>query len=157
MDKQLADRKTSQPVGVKSAGCIFKNPSGESAGRLIDSLGLKGRGVGGARVSEVHANFFVHDGRATTADVLALIEEIKEKVYQATSIELEEGGPAVGVREASEAEYNPVRALLEEARPSSACLKKGGLGGAAMDGSSHRARDSRRNGVLDRRGGGASS
>jgi UDP-N-acetylmuramate dehydrogenase len=90
MDKQLADRKTSQPVGVKSAGCIFKNPSGESAGRLIDSLGLKGRGVGGARVSEVHANFFVHDGRATTADVLALIEEIKEKVYQATSIELEE-------------------------------------------------------------------
>ncbi len=90
MEKQLADRKTNQPVGVKSAGCIFKNPSGDSAGRIIDSLGLKGRRVNDARVSDVHANFFVHDGRATTADVLALIEEVKEKVYQATSIELEE-------------------------------------------------------------------
>ena len=90
MEKQLADRKTNQPVGVKSAGCIFKNPSGDSAGRIIDSLGLKGRRVNGARVSEVHANFFVHDGTATTADVLALIEQIKERVHQATSIELEE-------------------------------------------------------------------
>jgi UDP-N-acetylmuramate dehydrogenase len=90
MEKQMVIRKTSQPVGVKSAGCIFKNPSGDSAGRVIDGLGLKGHRVGGARVSEVHANFFVHDGKATTADVLALIEEIKEKVYRATSIELDE-------------------------------------------------------------------
>jgi UDP-N-acetylmuramate dehydrogenase len=90
MEKQLVDRKTSQPVGVKSAGCIFKNPEGDSAGRIIDSLGLKGYRVGGARVSEVHANFIVHDGGARASDVLSLIEEIKGKVYQATSIELEE-------------------------------------------------------------------
>jgi len=90
MDKQMTVRRTSQPVGVKSAGCIFKNPAGESAGRLIDSLGLKGFRVGGARISEVHANFIVHDGKATTLDVLTLIEQVKEKVLQETSVELVE-------------------------------------------------------------------
>jgi UDP-N-acetylmuramate dehydrogenase len=90
MDKQMTVRRSSQPVGVKSAGCIFKNPSGDSAGRLIDSLGMKGFCVGGARVSEVHANFIVHDGKATTLDVLTLIEQIKEKVLRETSIELVE-------------------------------------------------------------------
>jgi len=83
-------RRTGQPVGVKSAGCIFKNPQGESAGRIIDALGLKGLRVGGARVSEVHANFIVHEGEATASDVLALIEQIKEKVFRETSIELQE-------------------------------------------------------------------
>jgi UDP-N-acetylmuramate dehydrogenase len=89
MERQLEDRKTSQPVGVKSAGCIFKNPPGDSAGRIIDELGLKGLRIGGARVSEVHANFIVHDGDARTEDVFALIEEIQERVCQTTSIELE--------------------------------------------------------------------
>lgn len=90
VEKHMAERKASQPVGVKSAGCIFKNPSGESAGRLIDALGLKGLSVGGARVSEVHANFIVHDGAASAADVFALIEEIKSRVYRSAGIELEE-------------------------------------------------------------------
>ncbi|MGH9461062.1 MAG: UDP-N-acetylmuramate dehydrogenase, partial [Vicinamibacteria bacterium] len=90
MDKQMTVRRTSQPVGVKSAGCIFKNPIGDSAGRLIESLGMKGFRVGGARVSEVHANFIVHDGKATTLDVLTLVEQIKEKVLRETSIELVE-------------------------------------------------------------------
>jgi UDP-N-acetylmuramate dehydrogenase len=90
MDRQMTVRRTSQPVGVKSAGCIFKNPTGDSAGRLIDSLGMKGFRVGGARVSEVHANFIVHDGKATTLDVLTLIEQIKEKVLRETSVELVE-------------------------------------------------------------------
>ncbi len=90
MDQHMNHRKTTQPVGVKSAGCIFKNPLGDSAGRIIDEAGLKGLRSGGARVSAVHANFIVHDGDATTADVFALIDEVRERVQRSTSIELEE-------------------------------------------------------------------
>jgi UDP-N-acetylmuramate dehydrogenase len=89
MNEHMRFRKETQPVGVKSAGCIFKNPEGESAGRLIDRSGLKGFRVGGARVSEVHANFIVHEGRARTADVLALIDAVKERVLRQASILLE--------------------------------------------------------------------
>ena len=89
MNEHMRFRKETQPVGVKSAGCIFKNPEGDSAGRLIDRAGLKGFSVGGARVSEVHANFIVHEGRAKTRDVLALIEAVREKVLETTSILLE--------------------------------------------------------------------
>lgn len=89
MNQHMRFRKETQPVGVKSAGCIFKNPPGDSAGRLIDRAGLKGFAVGGARVSEVHANFIVHEGRARTKDVLALIEAVREKVLEETSILLE--------------------------------------------------------------------
>ncbi|MFQ5790670.1 MAG: UDP-N-acetylmuramate dehydrogenase [Acidobacteriota bacterium] len=90
MDREMVTRKTTQPVGVKSAGCIFKNPSGDSAGRVIEAVGLKGLRVGGVRVSEVHANFMVHDGQAQARDVLVLIEKVKERVYRGTGIELEE-------------------------------------------------------------------
>jgi UDP-N-acetylmuramate dehydrogenase len=89
MNEHMRFRKETQPVGVKSAGCIFKNPAGDSAGRLIDRAGLKGFSVGTARVSEVHANFIVHEGRARTQDVLALIEAVREKVREETSILLE--------------------------------------------------------------------
>jgi UDP-N-acetylmuramate dehydrogenase len=89
MNEHMRFRKETQPVGVKSAGCIFKNPPGDSAGRIIDRAGLKGFSVGGARVSEVHANFIVHEGRATTKDVLALIEAVRERVLRETSILLE--------------------------------------------------------------------
>ncbi len=89
MNEHMRFRKETQPVGVKSAGCIFKNPAGDSAGRLIDRAGLKGFSVGGARVSEVHANFIVHEGRAKTRDVLALIEAVRERVLEKTSILLE--------------------------------------------------------------------
>jgi UDP-N-acetylmuramate dehydrogenase len=89
MNEHMRFRKETQPVGVKSAGCIFKNPEGDSAGRLIDRAGLKGFSVGGARVSEVHANFIVHEGRAKTSDVLALIEAVRERVLDKTSILLE--------------------------------------------------------------------
>jgi UDP-N-acetylmuramate dehydrogenase len=89
MNQHMRFRKETQPVGVKSAGCIFKNPEGDSAGRLIDRAGLKGFSVGGARVSEVHANFIVHEGRSRTKDVLALIEAVREKVLRETSILLE--------------------------------------------------------------------
>jgi UDP-N-acetylmuramate dehydrogenase len=90
MNRMLEERKTTQPVGVKSAGCIFKNPPGVSAGRIIDGLGLKGLRKAGARVSEVHANFIVHDGDARATDVAALIDEIRDRVFRATAIELEE-------------------------------------------------------------------
>ncbi|MGH9388571.1 MAG: UDP-N-acetylmuramate dehydrogenase [Vicinamibacteria bacterium] len=89
MNGHMRFRKETQPVGVKSAGCIFKNPAGDSAGRLIDRAGLKGFSVGGARVSEVHANFIVHEGRARTKDVLALIEAVREKVLRETTVLLE--------------------------------------------------------------------
>lgn len=90
MNRHMRVRKTTQPVGVKSAGCIFKNPEADSAGRIIDSLGLKGFRVGGVRISEVHANFIVHDGATRMADVVSLIEQVKEKVYRETRVVLEE-------------------------------------------------------------------
>ena len=68
---------------------MFKNPPGESAGRIIDSLGLKGTTVGGAKVSELHANFIVNSGGATAADVVALIELIRGRVAEKTGTQLE--------------------------------------------------------------------
>jgi UDP-N-acetylmuramate dehydrogenase len=82
-------RRSSQPLGQKSAGCIFKNPPGASAGRMIDDLGLKGLSVGDARVSERHANFFVNAGKASAKDMLALIADVRERVRSAFSVELE--------------------------------------------------------------------
>jgi UDP-N-acetylmuramate dehydrogenase len=82
-------RRASQPLGQKSAGCIFKNPPGASAGRMIDELGLKGLSVGDARVSDRHANFFVNAGKAGAADMLALIADVRERVHQAYGFELE--------------------------------------------------------------------
>lgn len=82
-------RRSSQPLGQKSAGCIFKNPPGGSAGRMIDELGLKGFSHGDARVSERHANFFVNAGQASAADMLALIADVRERVQRAYGVTLE--------------------------------------------------------------------
>jgi UDP-N-acetylmuramate dehydrogenase len=82
-------RRSSQPLGQKSAGCIFKNPPGASAGRMIDELGLKGRHVGDARVSDRHANFFLNAGKASAKDMLTLIAEVRDRVHDAFSVELE--------------------------------------------------------------------
>jgi UDP-N-acetylmuramate dehydrogenase len=82
-------RRSSQPLGQKSAGCIFKNPPGASAGRMIDELGLKGHSVGDARVSDRHANFFVNAGRASAGDMLTLIVEVRERVREAYGVGLE--------------------------------------------------------------------
>jgi UDP-N-acetylmuramate dehydrogenase len=82
-------RRSSQPLGQKSAGCIFKNPPGASAGRMIDELGLKGRHVGDARVSDRHANFFVNAGKASAKDMLTLIADVRGRVRSAFSVELE--------------------------------------------------------------------
>jgi UDP-N-acetylmuramate dehydrogenase len=82
-------RRASQPMGQKSAGCIFKNPPGASAGRMIDELGLKGFSVGDARVSDRHANFFVNAGQASASEMLALIADVRERVRVAYGITLE--------------------------------------------------------------------
>ncbi len=83
-------RRASQPVNEKSAGCIFKNPPGLSAGKMIDELGMKGTRVGGAVVSERHANFLVNRFEARASDILRLISLIRERVLQAYGVELEE-------------------------------------------------------------------
>jgi UDP-N-acetylmuramate dehydrogenase len=83
-------RRASQPLNQKSAGCIFKNPPGGSAGRMIDELGLKGHSVGDARVSDRHANFFVNAGHATAKDMLALIDDVRRRVRERYGVELEE-------------------------------------------------------------------
>lgn len=82
-------RRASQPLGQKSAGCIFKNPPGASAGRMIDELGLKGFSVGDARVSDRHANFFVNAGKASAKDMLSLIADVRERVEKAYGVKLE--------------------------------------------------------------------
>jgi UDP-N-acetylmuramate dehydrogenase len=87
--RAIADkRRTSQPGG-RNAGCVFKNPSEGHAGRTIDALGLKGRRRGNAVVSPRHANFVVNEGGATAADVLGLIDEVREQVRAETGVELE--------------------------------------------------------------------
>ncbi|MGE5603456.1 MAG: UDP-N-acetylmuramate dehydrogenase [Nitrososphaerales archaeon] len=86
-DEHLAKRRATQPV-EPSAGSIFRNPPGDHAGRLIESLGLKGQRIGGAQVSLRHANFIVNVGNATAADVAALINLLREQVYQARGVRL---------------------------------------------------------------------
>lgn len=86
-DEYLARRRATQPV-EPSAGSIFRNPPGDHAGRLIESLGLKGHQVGGAQVSPRHANFIVNADNATAADVAALINLLRERVHEATGITL---------------------------------------------------------------------
>lgn len=82
-------RKNTQPYGEKSAGCIFRNPKEGHAGALIDKSALKGTKIGGAKISEIHANFIVNDENATAKDVLELIENIKKQVKNHTGIDLE--------------------------------------------------------------------
>lgn len=94
--ESLAKRRSGQPIAA-SAGCIFKNPSEIPAGRLIEELGLKNFSVGHARVSEIHANFIVNDGGATSEDVLALIKEIQTAAQRTRGIELETEVQITGV------------------------------------------------------------
>jgi UDP-N-acetylmuramate dehydrogenase len=82
-------KKESQPMAAHSAGCVFRNPPGESAGRLIDQAGLKGTSIGRARVSEVHGNFIVADAGATSAEVLTLVDHVRNTVLAHKGIKLE--------------------------------------------------------------------
>ncbi len=83
------DKKASQPLAEKSAGCIFKNPPGHSAGALIDQAGLKGTRVGNASISDVHANFIVADRATRSSDILTLIDIVRERVHDRFGIDLE--------------------------------------------------------------------
>jgi len=82
-------RRATQPVEQRSLGSTFKNPPGDSAGRLIDACGLKGLRIGGAQVSPKHANFIVNLGGASANDVLALMAEMRDRVQERFGIELE--------------------------------------------------------------------
>lgn len=89
MDKWLALRRRNQPLSLPSAGCIFKNPEGDSARRLIAVAGMRGRRVGGAQVSRKHANFIVNYGGARAADVRRLMELVSGAVLRKCGIGLE--------------------------------------------------------------------
>ncbi|MGB8354222.1 MAG: UDP-N-acetylmuramate--L-alanine ligase [Chthoniobacteraceae bacterium] len=95
LQESMNKRRSSQPK-ESSAGCIFKNPGSCPAGKLVDELGLKNLTVGKARVSEVHGNFIVNDGRATASDVLALIDKIKAVALKERGIHLDTEVQIVG-------------------------------------------------------------
>lgn len=85
----LTARRQSQDLHLPNAGCVFKNPRGRSAGKLIDLCGLKGRVIGKARISDKHANFILNKGGAKAKDVLGLMKLIKGKVKNKFNIALE--------------------------------------------------------------------
>jgi UDP-N-acetylmuramate dehydrogenase len=88
MERTAAERKGKTPWG-SSCGSVFKNPPRESAGRLIEAAGLKGTRVGAAEIAQKHANYIVNLGGASSADVLGLIEIVRERVFKEFGIQLE--------------------------------------------------------------------
>jgi len=84
----LARRKATQPIGEWSCGSVFTNPPGDHAARLIDTAGLKGHRIGGARVSQMHANFIVNDGTASAADIEQLIQHVLATVQRVHGVQL---------------------------------------------------------------------
>lgn len=80
LDRWLVTRSESQPLGPPSSGCVFRNPEGDYAGRLIDAAGAKGLRVGGAVVSDRHANYILNTGGATAQEVLALVARVRSRV-----------------------------------------------------------------------------
>jgi len=85
----LQYRKDTQPLALPSAGCVFRNPPRDSAGRLVERAGLKGARVGDAQVSEKHANFVVNVGKARAKDVLDLIKKVRREVRRQTGVSLD--------------------------------------------------------------------
>jgi UDP-N-acetylmuramate dehydrogenase len=88
MDEMLDRRKKTQPLGLPSCGSVFRNPPGDYAARLIEQAGLKGFSIGGAEVSEKHANFIINRADATATDVEELIEHVRQKVIEVHGVEL---------------------------------------------------------------------
>lgn len=86
----ISYRQKTQPYGEKSAGCVFRNPQGGSAGALIDSCGLKGTNCNGAEVSTLHANFLINKEESTSKDFKELIKQVTEAVKQQTGVQLEQ-------------------------------------------------------------------
>ncbi|GFK93549.1 UDP-N-acetylenolpyruvoylglucosamine reductase [Fundidesulfovibrio magnetotacticus] len=88
-DATLARKKASQPVSAATCGCVFKNPEGESAGRMLDELGFKGKSLGGMCFSPMHANFLVNEGRGSATAALELINRARASVWERFGVELE--------------------------------------------------------------------
>ena len=88
IEERKKRRIETQPLEFPSAGSVFRNPEGDFAGRLIEELGYKGKSIGGAKVSEKHANFIINSGNATGEEIKKLICEIKDKVKEKYNIEL---------------------------------------------------------------------
>ncbi len=84
----LERRNSSQPIGQPSCGSVFRNPPGDHAARLIEAAGLKGTVIGGAQVSEKHANFIINRGDATAMDIEAMIQQVRKQVQAASGVEL---------------------------------------------------------------------
>lgn len=89
MRDYIEKKRKSQPLRAHSAGCVFKNPEGTSAGYLIDKAGLKGTKVGDIIISSVHANYFVNTGKGNSRDFLKLMNITKERVFKVFNLELE--------------------------------------------------------------------
>jgi UDP-N-acetylmuramate dehydrogenase len=87
--QRLKAKKATQPLALASAGCVWKNPPGDAAGRLIEEAGLKGKRIGGAEISPTHANFIVNRADAAAADVLALMDVTRERVHARSGVLLE--------------------------------------------------------------------
>lgn len=85
----LRKKRQTQPLGEYSAGCVFKNPEGYSAGYLIEKAGLKGFRVGDILVSPIHANYFINVGKGKSDDFLKLMDIVRERVLKVFSVELE--------------------------------------------------------------------
>jgi UDP-N-acetylmuramate dehydrogenase len=88
MNELFKRKSAAQPLRAHSAGCFFCNPDGDSAGRLVDSAGLKGFRVGGAEVSMKHANFLINRGNATASDVMELVRQVRDAVLRRFNVEL---------------------------------------------------------------------
>ncbi len=106
IDKILSKRLKTQPIGENSAGCIFKNPGKNHAGKLIESVGLKGYSIGGAQISQKHANFIINNGSACAGDILQLISLIKKRVWEEKGFCLEEEVIIIGEEKLSQKQKN---------------------------------------------------
>ncbi len=89
MDEVLSQRRATQPIELPNAGCVFKNPAGDAAGRMIEACGLKGQKLGGAQISDKHANFVVNVGGAKASDVLGLMDQARQAVREKFGVELQ--------------------------------------------------------------------
>jgi UDP-N-acetylmuramate dehydrogenase len=102
VERLLERRAQTQPLSVPSCGSVFVNPTGDFAGRLIESAGLKGHRIGGAEISKLHANFIANVGRATAADVIALVDLARREVLRTSGRRLEPEVRIVGRPRAQE-------------------------------------------------------
>ncbi len=110
MEDLVERRRRTQPQRTASAGSIFKNPPGEFAGRLVEQAGLKGRRIGGAEISTVHANFIVNTGGATAADIVGLMELVRDEVDRRSGVRLEPEIRIVGRQASGRPERNGAHA-----------------------------------------------